>query len=303
MLDEITYHFKKIHACPMCGADTSKARVLGLRLNQSQGLKPRAKTGISVTICQCSDCRLLFPQPLPIPSRIEDHYGVPPEDYWSSHRFDDDPDYFQQQVATAKRLLDFKLKMNALDIGAGLGKAMVALERAGFEVYGIEPSQSFREAALKRTGLPPERIQCEMLEEADFPANHFDFITFGAVLEHLYDPGHAIETALQWLKPGGVIQIEVPSSNWLIEKIVNAAYRTLGTNFVSNLSPMHSPYHLYAFTRRSFEKHGQRVGYTITESYVEVCTLYHVPKLMQPLLRKWMKVRDTGMQLTVWLRK
>lgn len=303
MAEQITYHFKKIDRCPMCGADTSQARVLGLRLNQSQGLKPRAKTGISVTVCRCADCDLLFPQPLPIPASIEDHYGVPPEDYWASHSLDDEPDYFSRQIATAKRLCDFASGMKALDIGVGLGKAVIALERAGFEVHGIEPSEGFRKAALKRTSLPRERIQCQMLEDADFPPSHFDFITFGAVLEHLYDPGNAIERALQWLKPGGVIQIEVPSSNWFIEKLVNAAYRGLGTNFVSSLSPMHSPYHLYAFTRHSFDQHGQRVGYEIVESNIDVCTLYHVPKLFQPLLRRWMKARDTGMQLTVWLAK
>ena len=53
----------------------------------------------------------------------------------------------------------------------------------------------------------------------------FDFISFGAVLEHLYDPDFAISRALQWLKPDGLIHLEVPSANWLVRRSVNAYFR------------------------------------------------------------------------------
>jgi 2-polyprenyl-3-methyl-5-hydroxy-6-metoxy-1,4-benzoquinol methylase len=43
-----------------------------------------------------------------------------------------------------------------------------------------------------------------------FPEAHFDFITFGAVLEHLYDPSMSIHKAMSWLKPSGIMHIEVP---------------------------------------------------------------------------------------------
>ena len=48
--------------------------------------------------------------------------------------------------------------MKALDIGAGIGKCMIALENASFDVYGIEPSNPFYERALSRMKIDPSKI-------------------------------------------------------------------------------------------------------------------------------------------------
>ena len=84
--------------------------------------------------------------------------------------------------------------------------------------------------------------------------NSFDFITFGAVLEHLYDPAFALDRAMKWLKPGGIIQAEVPSADHLMSKLLNFYFKLRGTNYVTHISPMHSPFHLYEFTPRSFAR-------------------------------------------------
>ena len=180
---------------------------------------------------------------------------------------------------------------------------MIALNASGFKAYGIEPSEPFYKKAIEQMNISEEHLTCTSIEKATFPKDYFDFITFGAVLEHLYDPAWAIERAMSWLKPGGVIQIEVPSSDHLMQFFLNVYYRIRGTNYVTDLSPMHSPFHLYAFTRRSFQEHSRRCGYKIAHSYIDVATIYHVPSILKPLLRFWMKRTDKGQQLTVWLRK
>jgi ubiquinone/menaquinone biosynthesis C-methylase UbiE len=200
-------------------------------------------------------------------------------------------------------MLGFTPGMTALDIGSGLGKAMVALTRAGFDVHGIEPSQPFRDRSIARMGIAPERLQLASIEQADFAAESFDFVTFGAVLEHLQEPGRAIEKAMRWLKPGGLVQAEVPSSRHLIAKLINAFYALNGLNYVTNLSPMHSPYHLYEFGLTSFQKHAARFGYQVVSHRHEVCSIYSIPRVLHPLLRAYMARTGTGMQLTVWLRK
>lgn len=184
-----------------------------------------------------------------------------------------------------------------------LGKCVVSLERAGFEIWGIEPSVEFRERALQNTGAEPSKIILKSVEQAEFDRESFDFITFGAVLEHLYDPSESIKKALTWLKPGGVIQIKVPNSNHLIARLVNMYFRIRGTNFVTNLSPMHSPYHLYEFTLDTFRLNGLRLGYQVAAYKYMVCSIYHIPAIMHPLARLWMWRTNTGMQLTVYLRK
>ena len=66
---------------------------------------------------------------------------------------------------------------------------------------------------------------------------------------------------------------------------------------------MHVPYHLYEFALDSFEKNGERCGYSVVEHTVDVASIYNIPRLFHPLLRSVMSRNDTGMQLIVWLRK
>jgi 2-polyprenyl-3-methyl-5-hydroxy-6-metoxy-1,4-benzoquinol methylase len=300
---ELAYTFVPVAACEMCGSGPDRHRVLGMRLNGTQGRDPKRASGIAVSVKRCSECGLVFADPRPVPARIADHYGAPAEDYWPPAYFDYDPAYFGAQIAVAKRLIGFKPGMHALDIGAGLGKCMRSLAHAGFEAHGIEPSEPFHRRAIGEMGADPARLALSTLEDARFDPAMFDFITFGAVLEHLQQPSAAIARALEWLKPGGIIQVEVPSSDHLVSRIIKAYYALRGTNFVTNISPMHAPFHLYEFTLRSFERNGARLGYTVAEHHYDVCEIMHLPRIAHPLLRWWMARTDTGMQLTVYLRK
>lgn len=292
----------------MCGIPSSRNPVLGLRLNRRQGWKPKRNSGFAVTVRRCSSCGLTYPDPLPLPACIQDHYAVPPSSYWTDDYFILDDAYLQDEINCAKRLVSRADPsdvgpLRALDIGAGIGKAMAALDRAGFEAFGLEPSPTFYGMAIDRLGIQPDRLQLSSIEEAQWPAAQFHFITFGAVLEHLYDPALCLEKALSWLKPGGVIHAEVPSSGYLLHRLLNGYYRLIGTNFVANLSPMHSPYHLYEFTPQSFEAIGNRLGFTLVEHSYHPASGRFVPRFLYPLFFRWMKATDTGMQLTVWLRK
>lgn len=297
-----TYTFVPVAECDMCGDPPSEFRTLGLRLNRSQGLNPRAATGIAVSVRKCGRCGLVFADPQPIPTSFESHYDEP-DDYWSADYFEEDSDYFVVEIATAKRLLGFHPGMRALDVGAGIGKAMRAMTAAGFDVWGFEPSAAFRKVGVERTGIPDDRIALSAIEDASYDREQFDFVSFGAVLEHLRSPGAALERAMDWLKPGGVVQLEVPSARWLIARLVNRYYRLLGTSFVTNVSPMHRPFHLYEFEFRCFELHGLRTGYEVAEHRTMVCSIPHAPRLLHGLLRLLMTRTHTGMQLSVYLRK
>jgi 2-polyprenyl-3-methyl-5-hydroxy-6-metoxy-1,4-benzoquinol methylase len=286
----------------MCGSNTDKHKILGKRLNTSQGKNPRNKIGITTTIVKCTSCGLIYSNPQPVPFDIQDHYGVPPESYWKENYFTITDNYFQGELARLKTLLDFKDGMKSLDVGAGLGKQMIALSKAGFDAYGFEPSKQFHERAISKMGINPDKLKLGMIEEVEYPENHFDFISFGAVLEHLYDPSDSILKTLKWLKPNGIIHIEVPSSDWLIGKIINFFYKLKLTDYVGNLSPMHEPFHLYEFGLKSFEKHARQHGYELAfhEYYVSQTFM---PKIADYILKPYMRWTNTGMLLCVWLRK
>jgi len=179
---------------------------------------------------------------------------------------------------------------------------MIALSNAGFDVYGFEPSIQFHERAVSKMGLSPEKLILGKLEDIEYPENHFDFISFGAVLEHVYDPSESIVKAMKWLKPNGLIHIEVPSSSWLIGKIINLFYKLKLSDYVGNLSPMHEPYHLYEFGLKSFQNHSRNNNYEIAFHEYFVCETY-MPKFTDFILKPFMKWTNKGMQLSIWLRK
>jgi SAM-dependent methyltransferase len=297
----LQYRFTPATACNMCGAGPEQFTTMGLRLNQSQGFRARALAGIAVGVRKCGVCQLIFADPQPLPENFSDHYGSA-KDYWTASYFEADPRYLAQEIAEAKSLMPPTQKPRALDIGAGIGKAMQSLAAAGFEAFGIEPSQDFSKVAVTR-GVPRDRLKLNSIDDASFEPESFDFITFGASLEHLPSPGDALGRALEWLKPGGIIQAEVPSSKYLIAKLVNLYFRLSGTNYVTNTSPMHPPYHLFEFGLRSFELNGRRLGYEVALHRYSVCDILHFPRFMHAPLRWFMARTNTGMQLTVFLRK
>jgi 2-polyprenyl-3-methyl-5-hydroxy-6-metoxy-1,4-benzoquinol methylase len=297
------YIFEEIEKCEMCGDPTAKHKVLGQRLNTSQGARPGKKTGISVTVKKCRNCKLVYSSPMPVPNDISDHYGIPPESYWYPEYFKVDPNYFLPQINALKKLMDVKPGMRSLDVGAGLGKCMIALANAGFDTYGFEPSKPFYERAISKMGIPEEKLKLGMIEDMDYEAESFDLITMGAVVEHLYHPAYCIEKAYKWLKPGGLIFIEVPSSKYLMQRLVNIFYRLTGTTFVSNISPMHQPFHLYEFSLKSFEKLAERVNYQIVHHQYHPAEIMYPPRFLRGMYKKLMKWTDTGMQLEVWLKK
>lgn len=297
-----TYSFLRIDSCNMCAAP-SPFDILGLRLDQSQGRQPRAKAGVATTVCRCRACGLIFCNPQPAPESIQDHYGLAPESYWNTVEYRPRPDYFRRQIAAAKDLLDFTPGMRAVDVGLGLGKGAYVMREAGFDVHGFEPSETFHGKALELLGGDAERFQLATLETAEFEPGSFEFVTFGAVLEHLFDPDAAIAKAMTWLRPGGILHAEIPNARHLVSRLLNLYYRTIGTNFVTNTSPMHVPFHLFEFDIRAFERNGALNGYTIARQWFDTGSIFHLPGALHPLLRALMRRSDTGLQLTVFLRK
>lgn len=299
----IRYNFTPVQNCEMCGDKTENHNVLGQRLNRSQGLKPKGKSGISVSVKKCNKCGLVYSSPMPIPENIQDHYGIPPESYWVPSYFEWNDSYFSTEISLLKKLQPFKPGMKALDVGAGIGKSMISMEKAGYDVYGFEPAEPFFQRAIEKMGIHPERLKLGMIENVDYPEDSFDFITFGAVFEHLYHPAASLEKALTWAKKDTLVQIEVPSADYFISKLINAYYRLTGTNYVTNISPMHTPFHLYEFTLKSFHFLANKLGCEIIHHEYMVGENPVVPKLVTPLLNRYMKSTDKGMQLTIWLKK
>jgi SAM-dependent methyltransferase len=96
-----------------------------------------------------------------------------------------------------------------LDVGAGGGRLVAALDRAGFDAAGIEPSARSH-ARARQAGLPVVRESVAGHADAGLGA-----VVLWHVLEHLEDPAAALARVHGWLAPGGLVLVGVPNlASW-----------------------------------------------------------------------------------------
>ncbi len=94
-----------------------------------------------------------------------------------------------------------------LDVGAGRGRFALAAQRAGYDALGVEPSLRGVEAAAA-IGAPVMRAT---IEAAEIEAGSTDLVSLWHVLEHLDEPGDAVQRIAGWLRPGGWLLVGVPN--------------------------------------------------------------------------------------------
>lgn len=94
-----------------------------------------------------------------------------------------------------------------LDVGAGRGRFVAAAQTAGYQASGIEPSER-GVSASRMIGAP---VTQAAVEHAALEPGSLDVATLWHVLEHLDDPGEAVERVARWLRPGGTLLVGVPN--------------------------------------------------------------------------------------------
>lgn len=94
-----------------------------------------------------------------------------------------------------------------LDIGAGRGRFVAQARAAGWDADGIEPSAR-GVAGGRAQGI---ELQQAGIEDAALTPASLDAATLWHVLEHLDDPGAAVERIAGWLRPGGLLLVGVPN--------------------------------------------------------------------------------------------
>ena len=124
-----------------------------------------------------------------------------------------------------------------LDLGCWVGFLLAeARDRGWASCVGVEPSAFASAYASEQLGLDVRR---EDLFSADLPAGAFDAVVLGDVIEHLVDPGAALDRVAELLAPGGVVHLALPDAG-------SALARRMGPRWWSVI-----PTHVQYFTRDS----------------------------------------------------
>ena len=156
------------------------------------------------------------------------------------------------QVETARRALEdverYIRPGRLIDVGCWTGSLLVAAGDRGWEPVGVEPSHW----AATRAAARGARVVEGEYPDLDAAPGSVRLVSMCDVLEHLADPGEAVEWAAGVLEPGrGGLFVTVPDAgSWLA--------RAMGRRWWSVL-PMHVQY----FTRDSMAALLEDRGFTV----------------------------------------
>lgn len=135
-----------------------------------------------------------------------------------------------------------------LDVGCGSGLSLLEAKALGAQAYGIEADPNVRRIAdeLKL------RVHIGSLHDRPFPDTSFDLIVLNQVIEHIPEPGKALDALKERLKPNGRLVLVFPNRSSLWQRLS-------GSKWIN----WHTPYHLHHFDAKGFWTFAQRHGYRV----------------------------------------
>lgn len=160
----------------------------------------------------------------------------------------------KKYVGTEKSLFDF---------GAGTGDFLLAAEKNGWSITGVEPNYDARmRAQEKKILLIPD------LES--LPGKKFDAITLWHVLEHLPDLENQILKLVWHLEEEGTLIIAVPN------------FKSHDANYYKEMWAAYDvPRHLWHFSRTSIEKLFNKHGLQLVKSKPMLFDAFYVSLLSE----------------------
>lgn len=206
---------------------------------------------------------------LPVPLDIENYYKS--EDYIShtnSTKSFTDKIYQRVRKFTLQKKLNLvnsfqNVEKKILDVGSGTGDFLYTCNKAGWSVFGIEPSSEARKIASEKGIEVLDEIKS--LKEKDF-----DVITLWHVLEHVENLFEYISLLKQKLKPNGILIIAVPN------------YKSFDANYYKEFWAAYDvPRHLWHFSQQSIKKLFSNISMEVEKTIPMKFDSYYVSLLSE----------------------
>lgn len=172
-----------------------------------------------------------------------------------------------------------------LDVGCGHGVNAALLAQQGWQVYGLDLSQT---AVAHARQLLGERVETGDLLTVKYGARAFDVVLMSHSLEHMYHLSAVLAEARRILDEEGLLVIAVPNADSL-------EARLFGRWWV-NWDP---PRHLYHFTRTTLRRLLERAGFRVIRGQTGVTPAH----FMTSLERVWMHKFGRALPARKWIEK
>jgi len=213
---------------------------------ESVPIRSKGRGGIPLRSVICRQCGLVWSDPRPTPQELREYYA---KEYRLDYKGELQPKakhvYRAGKVAVDrfKRLRPHLPQGCAiLDVGAGSGEMVYVLRSMGFRATGFEPNEGYATHASTALGLP---VQVGFWQDVGIESGSQQVVTLFHVLEHVENPSDLILHIRRWLKPGGLLVVEVPN----VEAICQHPF-----------SQFH-PGHLYHFNHSTLEAVCLKAGF------------------------------------------
>jgi len=201
--------------CPLCSSDKFSVFTVSVRKNFPHFIKVKFKS-----------CGMIYSNPVATQDELNTFY----QNYYQKNNFkaqnsiDKSKNLIKKVLSESeeysvdqfKILSKYKMTGNFLDIGCGLGIYMAYASKIGFNVYGTEYDNACI-TSIKEI-LPEARLFNGDLMKAKLPDNHFDFIYFHHVIEHVINPKEYLRQIHRILKPDGILYIATPNISCILYK-------------------------------------------------------------------------------------
>lgn len=205
---------------------------------------------------KCPGCGLGVLDPRPDPSERTELYR---ESYFTSH-YDlglvpGSPGFGTAISRERHRVRFFRRHKKGgrlLDIGIGRGYFLHACQCAGYGAEGFDVSDDAAGFVRATMGIP---VKSGPLNDRLFGAGSFDVVTMWHSLEHTGEPGRYLDAAWRWLKPDGILVVDVPNHEGTDARERREAWEDWDL-----------PYHLFHFTPLSLQTLLGRHGFRVTRS-------------------------------------
>jgi SAM-dependent methyltransferase len=236
---------------------------------------------------RCDACGHLQLDPMPSGAELEQGYREA-----ASDAYEEEGAGQRATAATELARIERHVEPGPLaDLGCWVGFLVEAAAERGWQPVGVEPSDW---AAARARARGAEVIVAPLLG-AELPGGRFAAVTMGDVIEHLPDPGAALDRVRELLVPGGVLWLATPDAG-------SRVARAMGARWWSVI-----PTHVHLFTRAGIARLLERHGFDVVEvgtSPKAFSVRYYLERLggyWPPLARAavWLAVR-AGLADRLW---
>jgi SAM-dependent methyltransferase len=240
--------FRLSATCTACGGTLLEPHLKVAGAAGPEGFTPttdRFGTALS-DIVRCAGCGHMQLERFPPDPWLAEAYARAE----SSDYLDEEPG----QRATARQALTtlerYAKGRRLLDLGCWAGFLLDEARQRGWETLGVEPSGFASAYARERLGLD---VRTAGLFSAELEPGSFDAVVLGDVIEHLPDPGAALDRVAELSGPGAVLYLTLPDAGSRVARVLGGRWWSV------------VPTHVQYFTRNSIATLLARRGWQVLE--------------------------------------